>query len=105
MAGERTQPGEIRRHGSPGPAICENLVALDGFEDSVTHSRCRRFRRWRVLRKTALRLCPHSYIPAASFLKRPRINLCTREAVIPSLNSAWSDTGIGARTWSETLTN
>ena len=47
LAGQRTQPRDLRRNGSSRSALCENLVALDGHQNPVPHSRCHVW--WRAL--------------------------------------------------------
>src|SRR6266850_54000 len=47
MAGERSQQAQIRRHGSSGSPICENVVALAGYQNPFANPargsfRCRR---------------------------------------------------------------
>src|SRR5260370_36332751 len=51
LAGERSQPAEVRRHGSSGSAICENVVPLAGYQDPIANPKGCPFWGGRVLRR------------------------------------------------------
>ena len=49
VAGQRTKPREVRRYGSPGSAIRQHMVSVDGYQDPAAHTGRGRLRRRRLL--------------------------------------------------------
>ena len=71
VAGYGPKPGQIRRHGPDGSALCHGVVAMAGFEDTLAHAACSHSRFRCVLR---------SHGPAA----------CTFQTARSDLHRGWS---------------